>query len=221
MGQRTGGRATPPKRGQIGDARELARLKIELVSARDAGETGVLSRMALAHPEYVAELAEFDAALIATSAYEHEALTPETMAIAQRARARALAAAFPVAVTPGPAGGFGARAAATLKALRRARGLTLASVARQLGLGLDVVSDLEAGVVRATSVPDRLTRALGDLLQTTAEQVRAAFETQPVLRPGYARDLSSTQEIPMRDFAEAVRLSTSMTEEQKDRWLAE
>ena len=221
MGQRTGGRATPPKRGQSGDARELTRLKMELVSGRDASDAGVLSRMVLAHPEYVAELAEFNAALIATGAYEHVVPTAETMGIAQRARARAFAAVFPAPATAEPAGGFGARAVATLKALRRARGLTLSSVARQLGLGLDVVADLEAGVVRAASVPDRLTRALGDLLQTTAEQVRAVLETQPVVRPGYARDPSSTQVIPIRDFAEAVRLSSSMTEEQKDRWLAE
>jgi transcriptional regulator with XRE-family HTH domain len=205
----------------MGDARELTRLKMELVSTRDAGETGVLGRMVLAHPEYVAELAEFDAALIATSAYEHVALSPETMGIAQRAAARAFEMVFPPQASAEPAGGFGARAVATLKALRRARGLTLSSVARQLGLGLDVVADLEAGVVRAASVPDRLTRALGELLQTTADQMRAVLETQPVVRPGYARDKSSSQDIPMRDFAEAVRLSTSMSVEQKDRWLAE
>jgi transcriptional regulator with XRE-family HTH domain len=220
MGQTTR-RGGGSRKGGQADGRELMRVKMELVAARERGERSALSLALAAHPGYVAELTEFAAAVTATSSYEHEVPTAETMAIAQRAGARALAAVFPAPATvaPSPAKGLGARAAATLKALRRARGLSLSAVARQLGLGLDVVSDLEAGVIGAATVPDRLTRVLGELLQTSAEQVRAALETQPVLRPAFGRDPSSTQEIPTRTFADAVRLSTSMSAEQKAEWL--
>ncbi len=221
MGKSNNGRSRSPQREEQIDQRELTRLKLELVAAQEQGERGALGRAVMAHPRYVAELAEFAAALRATSSYEHEAPTAQTIAVAQRASARAFAAVFPAPVAPSPAGGIGAVAVATLKALRRARGLTLSGVARQLGLGLDVLSDLEAGVLRASTVPDRLTRALGELLQTSAEQVRMALETQPVLRPAFGRDPSSSQEIAKRDFAEAVKLSTSMNPEQKAEWLAE
>lgn len=221
MGKSNNGRSRSPQREEQIDQRELTRLKLELVAAQEQGERGALGRAVMAHPRYVAELAEFAAALRATSSYEHEAPTAQTIAVAQRASARAFAAVFPGPAAASPAGGIGAVAVATLKALRRARGLTLSGVARQLGLGLDVLSDLEAGVLRASTVPDRLTRALGELLQTSAEQVRMALETQPVLRPAFGRDPSSSQEIAKRDFAEAVKLSTSMNAEQKAEWLAE
>jgi transcriptional regulator with XRE-family HTH domain len=222
MGKTTGGQPIDETGAHDERDGDLTHIKMDLVAARERGEHGALARALAAHPRHVAELAQFAAALVATSGYEHEVPTPETMAIAQRASARGLAAVFPARAEAKPAGGgLGARAAATLKALRRGRGLSLSAVARQLGLGLDVLSDLEAGVIRAASVPDRLTRALGDLLQASAEQVRMALETQPVMRPAYGRDRSSAQDIPERDFAEAVRVSTSMSAEQKADWLGE
>jgi transcriptional regulator with XRE-family HTH domain len=115
--------------------------------------------------------------------------------------------------------GVGEQGVATLKVLRRARGLALSAVARRLGLGVDVLSDLEAGIIQVASVPAKLTQRLGELLQTSAEQIRLALETQPVVRPAFGRDLTSAQDIPSRNFAEAVQLSTSMTTEQKHEWL--
>lgn len=221
MGKRTGGGPIDGLDARDERDEELTQIKMDLVAARERGERGALAHALAAHPRHVGALAQFAAALVATSGYEHEVPTPETMAIAQRASARGLAAVFPARAEAKPVRGVGKRAVATLKALRRGRGLSLASVARQLGLGLDVLSDLEAGVIRAASVPDRLTRALGDLLQASAEQVRTALETQPVLRPAYGRDRSSAQDIPERDFADAVRVSTSMSAEQKAEWLVE
>lgn len=201
-------------------SRELFDLKMQLAAAYDRGERGALSRVLSAHPAHVAALSEFAAALVATSGYETEVPTPQTIAVAQRASARAFAAIFADVSASKPASGVRARAAASLKALRRARGVSLAALARQLGLGVDVLADLEAGIIRAASVPDRLMLRLGELLQTSAEQVRQAVETQPILRPAYGRDPSSSQDVAERDFAEAVRLSTSMSSEQKSEWLA-
>jgi hypothetical protein len=201
-------------------ARELIGLKMELAAAGDRGERGALTRVLAEHPGHVVALSEFAAALVATSGYQSEAPTPQTVAVAQRATARAFAAVFADAPVSKPLGGVAARAIASLKALRRARGVSLSALARQLGLGVDVLSDLEAGVIRAASIPDRLTLRLGELLRSSAEQVRQALETQSVLRPAYGRDPSSSQDIPERDFAEAVRMSTSMSAEQKSEWLA-
>ncbi|HEV7127862.1 MAG TPA: hypothetical protein VGN32_10515 [Ktedonobacterales bacterium] len=221
MGQNTGGRDARQSQ-PAHDDRELMRLKLELVAARERGEARALTRVLAGHPHYVAELTQFAASLVATSGYERAEPTAQTRAIAERARTRALAALFPVAAAPSHlAGGLGARAVASLKALRRAHGLSLAAAARRLGLGLDVVQNLEAGLIRAASVPERLTRALGELLETSAEQIRAALDAQLVLRPALQRDRSANAaELPELDFAEAVRLSPAMTAAQKAEWLA-
>jgi transcriptional regulator with XRE-family HTH domain len=226
MARTSNGRPRGAQRGQVtsGDERELTRLKLDLVAAREQGEHGALGRLLAAHPGQGAALTEFAAALAATSGYERETPTPETAAVAERALARALSAAFPAAAVSAAASAtesLGARALASLKALRRARGLTLAAAARRLGLGLDVLSDLEAGLIAAASVPERLTRALGELLETTAEQVHAALESQPAVRPALLRDRSQGGEVPVRDFAEAVRRSPSMSAEQKADWLGD
>lgn len=217
-----GGKTSGKKTNERGDGDELLRLKRELVAARERGEQGALGRVAAAHPAFVGELTEFAAAVVATSGYEHETPTAETMAIAERARARALETVFPTASTSAAAEGLGARAAATLKALRRAQGITLAAAAKRLSLGMDVLQNLEAGLIRAASVPDRLTRALGDLLQTSAGQVRAAIESQGMMRPALLRDRTPGGGEPeMLDFAEAVRLSPAMSDEQRRAWLDE
>lgn len=209
--------------GQGGNGAELMRLKRELVAARERGEQGALGRVVAAHPAFVGELAEFAAAMAATSGYERETLTAETMALAERARVRAMESAFPAATISPATEGLGARAAAvTLKSLRRARQITLVAAARRLSLGLDVLQNLEAGLIRAASVPDRLTRALGDLLQTSADQVRAAIETQGMMRPALQRDRTpGAGEPEMLDFTDAVRLSPSMSDEQRHAWLDE
>lgn len=220
MGQTTSERTRGG--GQNPNGGELMRLKLELVAAREQGERGALTRILTAHPQHVAELTQFAASLVATSSYEHEMPTPEMLALTERARERAFAAVFPAATVTAPAGGFGARATATLKALRKARGLSLGAAARHLGLGLDVLQNLEAGLIRATSVPDRLTRALGDLLETTAEQVRAALPAQPLLEPALQRTRAAAEaETPVLNFEEAIHLSPTMTAEQKERWLGE
>jgi hypothetical protein len=199
---------------------ELIELKRELAAAYDRGERGALARMLCSHPAHVGALSEFAAALVATSGYGAEAPTAQTIAVAQRATARAFVAVFPEMVATKPVTGVAAHAVTSLKALRRARGVTLAALARQLSLGVDVVADLEAGLIRAASVPERLVVLLGEQLRASAEQVGQALETQPVLRPAYGRDPSSTQEVQEREFADAVRLSTSMSPEQKTEWLA-
>jgi transcriptional regulator with XRE-family HTH domain len=195
--------------------------KMELVAAREHGEQEILVHLLQRYPAHALALTEFSAALVATASYEREEPTPATERIAAQARARALAAVFPVAAQPTRA----ATAIASLKALRQARGLTAKAVAQRLGLGVDVLSGLEAGVIRVASVPERLARSLGEALDATLDQVLLALQTQAAVAPALLR---STQGATVRgaqphelDFAEAVRLSPGMTAEQKALWLAD
>lgn len=197
----------------------LMRAKMELVAARERGESGALGTLLAAHPALSAELVEFDAALIATTSYEADVLTPAVDALAERARARAFAAVF---AAPQPASAPAAVAERSLTILRKARNLTQVGLAKRLGLGVDVVQGLERGIIRAATLPERLLRALGDALGTTAEQVQAIVQMQAATLPALNRIKGGeASDQPELDFAQAVRLSPNMTPEQKAQWLAE
>lgn len=206
-------------------ADELRRAKYALVAARASGEAHALARVLASYPRHVAALVEFDAALLASASYDAEQPTPATEAVAGRAYARALAAVFPEVPAAVAAAQVVPAAPASLRALRAARQLTMKGAADHLGLGVDVVSALEAGHIAASSVPRRLLHALADLLGTAADQVAAALQGQPALAPALQRSKSGARKeaptSPSLEFAEAVRLSPGMTEEQKAAWLGE
>jgi phage head maturation protease len=202
------------------DAGAMMRLKMELVAAREEGGTqggrDALRRLVASHPALAAELTEFSAALVATSSYERVTPTAATQALAERARARAFAAVFDAPATAATA--IAERVVTTVRALRKVRGLALTALARQLSVGVDVLSALEAGLIRGASIPERFVRALSEALSASVEVVHAALETPPVVRPALQRSRSSAEE-EVRDFAEVVQLSPSMSPEQKARWL--
>jgi len=219
--------ATPAAAGVAREGlKELMRAKMELVAARERGERDALVRLLTAHPAHAAELSDFSAALVATSGYEREELTPETEGIAQRAFARAMASVFPAPAAPKPAAAAAAvaqGAVASLKALRRARGLSQMDLARRLGLGPDVLSNLEAGLIRAASIPERFIHALGGALDATVDQVNRAIQLQAMALPALLRSSEGATkdagEQPQQDFLDAVRFSPDMTAEQKAHWL--
>src|SRR5207302_205455 len=99
----------------------IMQAKMALVAAREQNAAGALGQVLTTYPQYVPELTEFSTALMATSSYEREALTPDVVSIAERARTRALAAVFPAQAAPQTA----VQAAfASLRELRRARKLS-------------------------------------------------------------------------------------------------
>lgn len=193
---------------------DLTRAKLEMVAARERGEDALRPLLAQ-HPTLASELVDFSAALAATSAYANVELTPETEAVAMQARDRAFAAVFGAAT----AAMAKAPAFASLKALRQARKISMPALAAKLGLGVDVVSALEAGRIRAASAPERLLRSLGEMLDSTADQIAALLGAQPALSPALRRARGDGANAEPLDFAEAVRLSPEMSDEDKAGWL--
>jgi DNA-binding transcriptional regulator YiaG len=192
---------------------ELTGAKLEMVAARERGEDA-LPQLLMQRPALAGELIDFSAALAATSAYADIELTPETEAAAMQAREHAFAAVFGAAPAVAKAPAF-----ASLKALRQARKVSMPALAARLGLGVDVVSALEAGRIRAASAPERLLRSLGEMLDTTADQILALLGAQPAVSPALRRARGDVADAEPLDFAEAVRLSPEMSEEAKSDWL--
>lgn len=213
---------TYPTRGNGGARKHnnnLTAAKLALLAARERGDQNALADAIRAHPAAADALTEFDLGLLATASYtDAEASAPDVLEVAERARERAFAAVFgAAAVTPAAQP---ALAALSLKALRQARGFSLGALAAAVGLGLDVVSALEAGRIRLASIPQQLSEALGETLDATAEQISAALAVNaaPALRRGQPGASSAANK--QVDFTEAVMLSQSMTPEQQARWLA-
>jgi transcriptional regulator with XRE-family HTH domain len=222
--QETAPREGRGRRTAARDAAALRNAKLTLVTAHERGEPDALASALRAFPAQADALGDFAMALTATESYNDEAITPDVSEIAARARARAFTAVFGATadVAPAPA----TAQARSLKALRQARGVTMAAAARALGLGVDVLSALEAGRIRVATAPRRLTEALGELLDATADQINAALGAQvaPALRRGAldaARTGASPETSEQLNFTDAVLLSKNMTAEEKARWLAE
>lgn len=203
---------------------ELRRAQMELVAARERGGTSALRSVLARYPQHAAVLLDFDAGLVATAAYADVTLTPEVEAIGAAAKRSAFATVFGAAtVVPAAV----ALAANSLQQLRAAQKLSLKAVADRMGLGSDVLHALETGRIRAQSVPQRFLSALGGVLDTSAEQLMVVLGSQATVSPRFRRGNtgetkeSAFAEVPQLDFADMIRLSTSMTDEQKAAWLDE
>ncbi len=203
----------------------LMRAKLELVAAREQGQADALRATLTRYPALTDELTTFGAALIATArdpwGDSLETVLADTQAVAAVARSRAFAAVFgaaPAAAATAPA----AARVASLKELWQARGLTMRAVAQRLGLGLDVLSDLEAGRIRVASAPQRLVQAFSELLDATLDQISGAMGVRMVAANLRSRQGASlADQTPTEiDFADAIRESQDMTAEQKATWLA-
>jgi transcriptional regulator with XRE-family HTH domain len=207
------------KSAQVTDSSRngLMQAKMALVAARERKEPEAFTTILGMYPSYVPELTEFDAALFATDGYLLESPTAQTEKIAARALARAMMTVFPAQTTL-PAPGAIRGVVATLRDLRRSRGVSLPSLAEKLGLGADVLSSLEAGMVRVASVPDRLIRALGDALSTSLDQITELLEMQVGTEPALNRSKGGTERLE-KDFLDLVRASPNMSPDQKSLWL--
>lgn len=208
----------------------LMQAKMELAAASEDGRKGALAAVLAQYPAHAEELTAFYAALLATRGYEDVALTPAIEAIASQAAARAFASVFgasaaaaseqtaPVAIAQ-----RAAAPAPTLKALRQAQRKSMREVARGLGLGVDVLSALEAGRIRASTVPQTLLQRLSALLDTATEQLQSMLAgpaQAPALlrsRQGERKDGDAREEM---SFDDAVRLSAEMSAAEKSAWLA-
>jgi hypothetical protein len=198
----------------------LRQAKLAMVAAHEHGERDALARAMRSHPAEADALSDFAVALLATETYQDEEITPDVSVIGAAARSRAFAAVFgpvvaDVVVAP--------QASLSLKALRQARGVTLSAAAKALGLGVDVLSALEAGRIRIATTPRRLADSLALMLDATANEIGAALGAQmaPALRRGALDAASGASDADAQlDFAEAVRLSQSMSDADKAGWLA-
>ncbi len=194
------------------DIKELQKLKMAWLAAKENGDTQAQVALLRDHPEAQPALIDFIAAYHATEisgpASEHEQLLPLT----QHASRVALERVFEKQVV-----------AANLSELRAKRGLTLANAARGLRLGIDVWKKFESGAIELASLSEKQLERLASFFQVSAEQFGTLLNnSQPSLtlnRRQTGSAARSEQQGPKKQsFAEAIKKST-MTKEEKRFWL--
>ena len=109
----------------------------------------------------------------------------------------------------------------SLNEAARARGMSPRVIAQRLGIGITIFAKLNRRLIHAASVPARLIETLSGELQVSVEELRGYLRQQPTLAQGAAYRADSAPETSdPEEFADAVRRSPDMSEEQKREWVA-
>jgi len=195
---------------------DLRGARAELLAQFEQHQPQPLAEVLRNYPALLAELTDFYAGLLATSQTDTSGIAPDTSQIATRAVAKAFARVYPTIK----------HSAVSLKAARQHRHITLKACASRLGIGVDVLSYLEAGLIRAASVPDRLISRWSAALAISADEVQAMLASQVQRVPALQRNpwggtVQRPAQTTITDFADAIRTSPNMSDDEKAIWLAE
>ena len=115
-----------------------------------------------------------------------------------------------------------ARPAQTLTALRGARKLTVAALARQINLPIDLWARVERGGVDPATVPERLVARVAAALEQAVDDVRRALSAPPLAPGGVRLNAQQGAQPPFEQvvsFDDALAAS-SATPEQRAEWSA-
>lgn len=235
---------TQRDRGRPADAgaTDFNEVAARFLDERGRGEGGTLPRYIEEHPGMAAdlllltvetELARAETAMGTGAGATNAALSTIPPALLARLRADAHRILTPQVVaacaapTPAPAPAP-ARAIAPLverlsgsfaQEARKRAGLTPRALVACLGVGADIVSMLDEGDIRPETVPPTLVERLATALKTTADAVYAALAAPRTGLTAYHAPRGHTARRRI-SFDEAIRLSPTMTDAQKDMWRA-
>lgn len=168
------------------------------------------------HPAHAEELARWavDTPLLDCAAQRPADLAAEAHTLAIGRQVVAEMRARYLTVQPAPLKG--------LLETAKACGLTPKALAERLGVGLSTVAKLQQRHFRFASLPAEIIARAADALQVSVGQVRAYLQQPPTLAAGasYKSD-SVPRAAAQEEFAQAIRSSRDMTEEQKAYWFTQ
>lgn len=114
-----------------------------------------------------------------------------------------------------------AQTSQSLTDLRKARGLSIGAVARQIDLPVDLLHRIERGGVRAATIPAQLLQHLAAVLQQAEGTIQAALAGPGLNTTGVRLSAQDGTDVPadeVVDFADALAMS-SATDQQREAWL--
>ena len=93
-------------------------------------------------------------------------------------------------------------------------------LAQALGIGMSVFAKLNRRLIHAASIPEKLMQQLSVELSVTVNEIRAYLSQPPTLALGADyKSEKAPETVAAQDFADAVRSSSDMSEEQKQTWI--
>lgn len=184
------------------------------VATPDGNDLKVLREVAEKHPEYTEELEDFAAArAVARHAPEEELTDDEESRVRESAVTNLRAMLDSLAISQPPA-------LISLTGAAKEKGFSRSKFADALGLSVSLVQYLEKRRLKFATVPQRIISRIAQVLNST-EEVIGAYLNQP---PDYQAAASfktqeRAEEMPAKDFAEAVREDQVLSPEQKRKLL--
>ncbi|GAC1378686.1 MAG: hypothetical protein NVS4B7_09860 [Ktedonobacteraceae bacterium] len=114
----------------------------------------------------------------------------------------------------------------TLLLTAKKQRLTFSQLGDRIGLSSDIAIKLEQRKVIASSIPAVLIRRLADVLQEPVDAIEAYFasvdeqhsQKQQVAESQVPYQVHSASAVPTQSFAQAIEVSTQLSEEQKVVW---
>jgi len=95
------------------------------------------------------------------------------------------------------------------------RGLTRESFAGAVGLSLSLIMYFEKRRLKAATIPDWIIKKTAEVLRETKEAVEEYLHRPPVAGAASYKAETRPEEVPLKEFAEAVAEDLELTEEEK------
>jgi hypothetical protein len=109
----------------------------------------------------------------------------------------------------------------SLNEAARQQGVSPKQLAQKLGVGVTLFAKLNRRLLNAATIPVRLIERLAEELKISVEQTRAYLSQPPTLAAGAMYRSEQAPEVTEpQDFADAVRVSSDMSDTEKAVWLA-
>jgi hypothetical protein len=100
-------------------------------------------------------------------------------------------------------------------------GITLVDVARQMGLPVSVLYQVNQGIIMGASIPKAFTRMLARLLAQREDWVLGSYPASAIAAHGMARAILAQDQAASKTFQEAVMEATQTDEAKRRFWMEE
>jgi hypothetical protein len=174
----------------------------------EGNDMAILKRWMVKHPEFADELIEFAADRAEMEFLPDPEITPEESA---RFREHGLKLFNDLR----PASKKKSVSIHSLTELASQHGLNKQAFAKAVGMSLSLIMYMEKRRLKAASIPDKIIRKTADVLKATKESVEEYLHRAPAAGALSYKAESRPEDVPQKDFAEAVAEDQELTEEQK------
>lgn len=178
------------------------------VETPDGNDAAILKKWMKTHPQFAQDLLAFAAERTRVQHMPDPVLTEGEIKTAM-ARGRAALDAFRESPAKKKV------SIHSLTDLAKEHGLNKESFAKAVGLSLSLIMYFEKRRLRAASIPDKVIERVAETLKATKEAVEEYLHREPSAGALSYKAESRPEEMPAKEFSEAVKEDRELTDEEK------